>query len=664
MCEREVVQKVMKKLMAVLILVLSLLEQMAYGNEYDIQYLIEEMETVEAVSKYSQSLRESPVSVTIITSDEIRRFGYRDLSDILNAVAGVYTTYDRTMSYIGVRGFAHPGDYNSRVIVLINGHPINDDIYGSVDFGFASAVDVDIISRVVVMKGPGYLYFGNNAIFAVINVITKDSHEIDGLMLSGEAGSHSTCSGSGTYSRMFGGYEVMLHASRTRSDGIDSITFDERRGDGPAEDSDRWWHQRFYAGIRKGDFRFQGLISEYDKYVPTASNETVFNSQEQHIRLSLSFLDASYSGELWRGLRYRIRGFYNSFEEKFYFPYDDPSYYIWLDHFRAYHVGTEANLVWDMNKSNRILTGLEVRNTTARLRAGDITSDTTDLDVKKNYTSFSVYGQYETHLLPDLIFYISGRYDNYGGLYRKFESVLLPGVAAVYMPASSDTFKFSYAEAYRTPSMYESFYIIDEPDGPYGNADLENERWHLLNSTYRRRFADRIEFYLNLFRYWIDNLIDQTASQTGGVVYDNVAARTTGTGGETGVSVKWYGGVRGDVSYSYQEVETSNNGTVLNSPHHMVKARLSFPMYSKFVLGIDGRYVSRRRSSPDRWVGEYYLLNTTLSALNLYGNLDIVLGIYNVFDRQYSDPVGPEHDPVTSVEQDGRTFRLELSYTF
>src|SRR5687768_18590633 len=77
-------------------------------------------------SERLQPALEAPASVSFITAQEISRYGYRTLADILRSVRGMYVTNDRNFSFIGARGFGKPGDYNSRILLLINGHRVND----------------------------------------------------------------------------------------------------------------------------------------------------------------------------------------------------------------------------------------------------------------------------------------------------------------------------------------------------------------------------------------------------------------------------------------------------------------------------------------------------------------------------------------------------------
>ena len=145
--------------------------------------------TVYTASKHAQSLSNAPSSVTVITADEIQRYGYRTLADILQAVRGFYVTYDRYESYAGVRGSGRLGDWNSEILLLINGHRINDDVLGQAFIGSEFPLDIDLIQRVEIIRGPSSSLYGAEAFFAVINVITRKENPSNREELSFTSGS-------------------------------------------------------------------------------------------------------------------------------------------------------------------------------------------------------------------------------------------------------------------------------------------------------------------------------------------------------------------------------------------------------------------------------------------------------------------------------------------
>ncbi len=159
--------------------------------------------TVYSASMRTQTLAEAPASVTIITADEIQKYGYRTLADILKSVRGFYVSYDRNYDYLGIRGFSRTGDYNSRVLLMVDGHRINDNVYDSAAIGTEFILDVDLIDRVEIVRGPASALYGSNAFFGVINVITRSGAQLKGGEVAAGAGSFYSWQARATYGGKF-----------------------------------------------------------------------------------------------------------------------------------------------------------------------------------------------------------------------------------------------------------------------------------------------------------------------------------------------------------------------------------------------------------------------------------------------------------------------------
>src|SRR5579863_2281793 len=151
-----------------------------------------------SASRHLEDEQRAPSSVSIITADEIRRNGWRTLADALSVLRGVYTAYDRQYVYLGIRGFMRPGDYNSRILLMVNGHRVNENIYGSAALGEEFPLDVELIDHIEVVRGPGSSLFGTNAVFGVINVITRKADGNSAIEASGESGAFLSRTGRAT----------------------------------------------------------------------------------------------------------------------------------------------------------------------------------------------------------------------------------------------------------------------------------------------------------------------------------------------------------------------------------------------------------------------------------------------------------------------------------
>jgi outer membrane receptor protein involved in Fe transport len=155
--------------------------------------------TVYGAPKFEQKVTEAASFITIITSDEIQKYGYRTFAYVLRSVPGFYVTDDQNYGYLATRGFMGPGSYNNRVLIQIDGHRLNENICDGAYVDTEFPLDIDLIDRIEVIRGPGSALDGTDAFFAVIDVITKRGADFKGAEVSADAGSLNTYRGRATY---------------------------------------------------------------------------------------------------------------------------------------------------------------------------------------------------------------------------------------------------------------------------------------------------------------------------------------------------------------------------------------------------------------------------------------------------------------------------------
>src|SRR2546430_6921178 len=132
--------------------------------------------TVYAASKVEQKTTEAPSSISIVTADEVKKYGYRTLADLLQSVQGFNVSYDRNYAFLGARGVSL-GDFNSRVLLLVDGHRINNNLSDGAPIGTDFILAIDLVDRVEIIRGPGSVLYGNNAFSGVINVISRQGKQ-------------------------------------------------------------------------------------------------------------------------------------------------------------------------------------------------------------------------------------------------------------------------------------------------------------------------------------------------------------------------------------------------------------------------------------------------------------------------------------------------------
>jgi outer membrane cobalamin receptor len=620
--------------------------------------------TVYSASKHEQSVSDAPSSITIITGDEIQRYGYRTLADILETVSGFYITSDRYQSYIGVRGFGRLGDWNSRILLLVDGHRINSDVLGQAFIGLEFPVDIDLIQRIEIIRGPSSSLYGAEAFFGVINVITRKENQPKREEISFAAGSFGSYGGRATWDDEYKGVVFALSGSFYSSAGP-TLFFPEfdspATNNGVTSDTNYESYQRVLGTVSWRGFTLQGLYNAQNKGVPTAYFDSRFNDPRTRNVQGIDYLDLSYEHSL--GQKWQLDARTSVSKNTLYGPvaYDAPPAPPDIYSYDGQWWDSEIKLSRSLPHSSTLNFGTEITDN-FRMDQSNLDPDVSPVatEASTQLVIWAGYAQFDSEISRKFSVSAGVRYDHYNyGLGGSTN----PRAALIYHATSSTTAKLLYGSAFRAPVPYET-----NPDyGPFyvSNPKLQPEKIRSVEGIFEQGLGSHLNASASVFYNRITNLITlETDPSTELSVYENSEAATT-----KGVEVELNGGLAGSLtgraSYSYTQTADSINGrTPPNSPAKLVKLNLSMPfLHQKFTASLDGQYTGKVTTLAGNSLGGFSVVNVTLIGHTLGKRADISASVYNLLDKKYSFPGRPE-DPEDSLLQDGTTFRVKLTYRF
>jgi len=640
-------------------------------TELSLEELMEiKIDIVYGASKYVQKVTEAPSSVSIVTADEIKKYGYRTLADILQSVRSFYTTYDRNYDFVGVRGFGRPGDYNIRLLLLVDGHRVNNNIDDCAFIGTEFVVDVDLIDRVEVIRGPSSSLYGTNAFFGVINVITKRGRALNGPEISGEAASFGMYKGRLGYGNQFqNGLEIMLSGSIYDSKGQDvySEEFDDpSTNNGVAENCDDGQYKSFFGELSFRDLALQGGYVSREKGIPTASFETEFNDPRTRTVDEQAYVNLKYEHSFDDQSEVMARLSYNRYDYDGDYVYDyseeeddEPYIVVNKDVMRGRWWGGELKLTKKLIEKHTLVLGAEYRDNSHQDQRNY--DEEVYLDDKRDSKNWALYVQDEFQILNPLIFNAGLRHDHY----ETFGGTTNPRLALIYTPIEKTSLKFLYGQAFRAPNAYELYYDDAEETQKSEPDSLGPETIKTYEVIIEQYIGRHLRGSVAGFYYEIGSLIGQQTDPTDDLLVFKNLEEVEAKGLELELEGKWDSGLKGRVSYTFQKAEDRQTGDVLsNSPKHLAKFNVGVPLIKeKLFAGMEAQYMSTRRTLADKDADAFWLTNLTLSSTKLLKGLGVSASVYNLFDKKYGDPGSGEHLQDV-IEQDGRSVRLQLTYAF
>jgi outer membrane receptor for ferrienterochelin and colicins len=629
-----------------------------------------DIDSVYGASMYLQKISEAPSSVTIISADDIDRYGYRTLADALRSVRGFYITNDRNYSYLGVRGFSRPGDYNARILLLIDGHRLNDNVFGSALLGTEFPLDIELIQRIEIIRGPSSSLYGTSAFFGVINIVTKRADGLKGLDVTGAAGTFASKRGRASYAQKFtNGATLLLSGSSFASHGQRNLYFEEfdspETNDGIAEDADQDEASHLFGTATYGKFTVQGLFGTRDKVVPTASFGTVFNDPRSRTIETQAFLAAQYDRALKHGWQLGSRVSYNRYlyDGDYVFDHSDTGVatsVVNKDFARGDWWGAELKLSRKLGRRQKLALGAEYRDNVRQDQYNyDEGTSVEYLDDRRDSRNWALLAQDEITLHDKLLVNVGLRHDHYD----TFGSTTNPRVGLIYTPATKSTVKLLYGEAFRAPNAYELFW--SQTDLAKANPGLKPETNQTSEVVLEQALGARTRLTTTAFFYKVRDLITQQTDPIDNLlVYNNVDA-IEARGLELELEGKSASGVEGRVGYTYQRSRNEETGLWLtNSPRHLANVNLMAPLIDRRLFGaVELRQMSSRRTISGNEVSSLFVANLTVSTRSLPKGLNLSASIFNLFDNQYADPGSEEHRQ-DSIVQSGRSFRVKLTVRF
>lgn len=463
------------------------------------------------VSRLTQPISDTPGAVTIIDRQTIRRMGARDLADVLRLVPGYLVSGYNGVHQIGAY-HAPIDEYGTRNLVLVDGRSIYSSTYLGGTMRGASTIRMEDVERIEVLRGSNSAAYGANALFGVINVITR--HSVD--TVGGEVSLNEGTRGLGDVFARFGWGDF---------DASYRISLGQRKdsGYGPIDDSRRLNNVSLRSDRRLDASSSLTLDVGHTSLAAGEGFPSDYGNPIREIRWNNTFLKAKLEREFSERDSMKLSMSWDRDRTEDVYPFLDPSAppaYLgaivdvgaveerWNVEYQHEHVASDS-LRWVL--------GLGHKQDRARSKPLFGTGDTVHISDTR------VFGNLEWRATPAWTFnagLFTGRNSDTGGYAS-------PRLAVNYHLNEDHSLRFSASSAQRQPTLFENhgnrrFYSVagDLLVTPYdyvATGSLTPERLKVVEWGYHGHWRNlRLTGDWRLFRERMSDYIE-----VGGVTSDN-----------------------------------------------------------------------------------------------------------------------------------------------
>ncbi len=584
----------MKKSISILIIFVFPFLLFSQESLEDLQSLFPQ-QIVTGASKHAENPIESPAYVKVIDKETIKRNNFNTLEEIINfAIPGFFINTDRIYQYIGSRGLYFFDDFNTRILILLNGHLLNEPWNNFAGLGREMLPSMDLVERIEVIYGPSSIFYGGYAIYGIINVVTISPEKKGGSELRVSLGSFNTKEFSFYHSFTkflkekkfsllfsFGAYDSKGEDLELNKIELEDGSIWGGRQKGTDYEKAPWLY--FYGSF--GDFSFQGRLGEMKKGNPTGWYDSNYGDKRAYVKDEKDFFELNYNKSLSSSLSLSFRAFldYYEFFEKD--PYEDSTYILPASN-NLY--GSEGRINY-LFKDHFFSFGFELRKFKVNqgyyftfLNGEEIPDTRVSIKSKHNFKLF--YLQDEWRPSPRITVVLGANYADSkpGG------SVLLPRFSFIYKINENFNIKIIASRGYRQPSILESYFY----DQDYlQNLDLKAEKITSYELNFNLVPFKKSFLIINFFKNYMKDLISEVEVETeeGNMLqYQNIGkANSKGISFDMENSLKYF---KISINGIYQKGESGKNGEnleIFGIPKYIIKANFSYEK-NKFFSGISG----------------------------------------------------------------------------
>ena len=639
------------------------------------------IEEVIAASRRAEAPDDAPGSVTLVSHKELRTMAYPTIAEAVRGVRGVYVGDDRSYRSVGMRGLSMPGDFGNRILVMLDGHPMNDNWIGSSYVDYDARTDIEDVERLELVRGPGSVLYGTNAFSGVINTVSMARPATTG----GSVGVSTNDAGVGRARARanvrFGkdaGLWVSVAGARSAGRDFYFSEYDQPNASPPTNGMSRgldsfesgtvnaqtWW----------GPVTLMGFFHSRSKDLPTGVYDTLFADPRAHQTDTRGMTELRVEPFLSDKVQFMVRGYLDWYRFEGRYPYDDSDGGLNVDTYRGTWGGGEGRVSVSPFSSLRITVGGEGQRH-FRVDQSSANALRTALDRSDPYTVAAGYGSADIQPWDNVRITAGTRYD----WYSTFGASLNPRFAVVAKPYEKGNLKILAGKAFRAPSAYELYYN-DGALTQVENPNLQPETVYSPEIEFTHRFSDDWSWLVAAYANYVSDLISirGDGTQDSPSRYENSPSPILTLGAETSVRREWRHGWMLELTYAFQQSEYRQASdvpvrlrNVPNAPNHMAAIRASAPVVAGAVrastrLTVEGPRYDRydREDDPEQEKTDASAIwDVVLSGQEQDLGLRYSIGVYNALDSRHRVPVSREYRQRT-ILQTGRTLLLSAGVDF